>query len=136
MSATRSLPLSWRPTLQTPASPGARVIASNCDWLSEHAARDFWEALQSLWFLFVLLQIESNASSFSPGRFDQYMLPYLEADLREGRLTLPRAQELLESLWIKFNEIVLLRSSASARYYFMEYDGPLERVYVVQVLGE
>jgi formate C-acetyltransferase len=73
--------------------------------------------LQSVWFLFVLLQIESNASSFSPGRFDQYMLPFLEHDLQAGSLTLAEAQELLEALWLKFNEIVLLRSSSSARYF-------------------
>ncbi len=92
-------------------------IAELCGWLSENPARDFWEALQAVWFLFVLLQIESNASSFSPGRFDQYMLPYLERDLEAGRLTLPQAQALLEQLWLKFNQIVLLRSSASARYF-------------------
>ncbi|UCC62545.1 MAG: glycyl radical protein [Anaerolineae bacterium] len=92
-------------------------IASVCDWISENPPRGFWEALQSAWFLFVLLQVESNASSFSPGRFDQYMLPFLARDLASGRLTLPQAQELLEHLWLKFNEIVLLRSSASARYF-------------------
>ncbi len=92
-------------------------IAEHCERLSEHPARSFREALQAVWFLFVLLQIESNASSFSPGRFDQYMLPYLEADLQAGTLSLAEAQELLECLWLKFNEIVLLRSSASARYF-------------------
>jgi len=92
-------------------------IATVCAWLSEHPPRDFWEALQSVWFLFVLLQIESNASSFSPGRFDQYMLPFLEQDLASGRLLLHEAQTLLEHLWLKFNEIVLLRNSASARYF-------------------
>ena len=92
-------------------------IAEVCRWVSENPARDFWEALQSVWFLFVLLQIESNASSFSPGRFDQYMLPYLLEDLESGRLTLPQAQELLEYIWLKFSEVVLLRSSKSARYF-------------------
>jgi formate C-acetyltransferase len=92
-------------------------ISEICMWLAEHPARDFREALQAVWFLFVLLQIESNASSFSPGRFDQYMLPYLARDLETGQLTLPEAQELLEYLWLKFNEIVLLRSSSSARYF-------------------
>ena len=92
-------------------------IARTCAWLSENPARDFREALQAVWFLFVLLQIESNASSFSPGRFDQYMLPYLTNDLESGRLTLEQAQELLELLWLKFSEIVLLRSSSSARYF-------------------
>lgn len=92
-------------------------IAIICRRLSEHPAGDFWEALQAVWFLFVLLQIESNASSFSPGRFDQYMLPYLERDLESGRLTLPQAQDLLEYGWLKFSEVVLLRSSKSARYF-------------------
>lgn len=94
-----------------------RQIAAICRHLAQGPARTFHEALQALWFLFVLLQIESNASSFSPGRFDQYMLPYLEADLAAGRLTLDAAQTLLEHLWLKFSEIVLLRSSSSARYF-------------------
>lgn len=92
-------------------------IAATCEWLSEKPARDFYEALQALWFLLVIIQIESNASSFSPGRFDQYMRPYLHRDLQSGKLTLPQAQELLDYLWLKFNEIVLLRSSKSARYF-------------------
>ena len=92
-------------------------ISSACHWLREHSARNFREALQAVWFLLVLLQIESNASSFSLGRFDQYMLPYLEHDLESGALTLPEAQELLEYFWLKCNEIVLLRSSSSARYF-------------------
>jgi formate C-acetyltransferase len=92
-------------------------ISSACHWLTENPARNFREALQAVWFLFVLLQIESNASSFSLGRFDQYMLPYLERDLETGALTLEEAQELLEYLWLKFNEIVLLRNSSSARYF-------------------
>lgn len=94
-----------------------RQIAANCRQVATEPPRTFWEALQAAWFLFVLLQIESNASSFSPGRFDQYMLPYLDADLAASRLTLPEAQELLEQLWLKFNQIVLLRSSSSARYF-------------------
>jgi formate C-acetyltransferase len=92
-------------------------ISSACHWLAENPARDFREALQAIWFLFVVLQIESNASSFSLGRFDQYMLPYLEQDLETGALSLEEAQELLEYLWLKFNEIVLLRNSSSARYF-------------------
>ncbi len=92
-------------------------IDETCRWLAENPARDFGEALQAVWFLFVLLQIESNASSFSPGRFDQYMLPYLQRDLDSGRLTLAQAQGLLEHLWLKFSEVVLLRSSSSARYF-------------------
>ncbi len=94
-----------------------RQIAESCRWIAENPPRDFPEALQAVWFLFVLLQMESNASSFSPGRLDQYLWPYLERDLAHGRLTLAAAQGWLEHLWLKFNQIVLLRSSAGARYF-------------------
>ena len=77
----------------------------------------FHEALQSLWFLFVLLQAESNASSFSPGRMDQYLLPFLERDLEQGNINLAEAQLLLEHLWLSFNKIVYLRNSDGARYF-------------------
>jgi pyruvate formate-lyase/glycerol dehydratase family glycyl radical enzyme len=106
-----------RRTAHNARSQELQRLSGICQWVSERPPRDFWEALQSVWFLFVLLQIESNASSFSPGRFDQYMLPLLERDLASGRLALAEAQMLLEHLWLKFNEIVLLRSSASARYF-------------------
>ncbi|HEY9077289.1 MAG TPA: glycyl radical protein [Anaerolineaceae bacterium] len=92
-------------------------ISLICNNLSSQPAKTFWEMLQSTWFLFVLLQIESNASSFSPGRLDQYGLSYLLQDLDKGLLTLTEAQELLECFWLKFNEIVLLRSSTSAKYF-------------------
>jgi formate C-acetyltransferase len=108
-------------TMATAADPVRRdelsEIAAVCRWLAEHPPRNFREALQATWFLFVLLQIESNASSFSPGRLDQYLLPYLAADISSGRLTLAAAQTWLEHLWLKFNEVVLLRSRSSARYF-------------------
>ena len=64
----------------------------------------------------IILQYESNASSISLGRFDQYMLPYYQASLNRGQD--PQfLQELLESLWVKCNDIVLLRSTSSARYF-------------------
>ena len=92
-------------------------IAHNCHHLAAGVPRDYWEVLQAIWFLFVLLEVESNASSFSPGRLDQYLLPFLRRDLAQGSLTLDEAQELLECLWIKFNEVILLRSADSARYF-------------------
>lgn len=88
-----------------------------CRKLAAHPPESFHEALQSLWFLFVLLQAESNASSFSPGRMDQYLYPFLERDLEEGRITLSEAQLLLEHLWLSFNKIVYLRNSDGARYF-------------------
>ena len=92
-------------------------IQATCTHLAKFPPRTFRESLQSLWFLFVLLQLESNASSFSPGRFDQYLHPYLRNDLKENRITLAQALELVEAFWIKCNQIVYLRSANSARYF-------------------
>jgi formate C-acetyltransferase len=61
--------------------------------------------------------MESNASSFSPGRMDQYLLPYYEKDIASGALTHESALELIECLFLKFNQIVYLRSSGSAKYF-------------------
>lgn len=76
----------------------------------------FYQACQLFWYMNIILQYESNASSLSLGRFDQYMLPFYQASLQQGED--PQfLQELLESLWIKCNDIVLLRSTSSARYF-------------------
>jgi pyruvate-formate lyase len=92
-------------------------VAEICRALAERPATTFREAVQGLWFLFVVLQMESNASSFSPGRMDQYLLPYLEGDLAAGRIDLDSALEIIEALWVKFNQIVYMRSAPSAQYF-------------------
>ena len=60
--------------------------------------------------------MESNASSFSPGRLDELLWEYYDKDRREGRLDRQRALEIIECLWIKFNEIVYMRNRNSAKY--------------------
>ncbi len=92
-------------------------LARVCENLAEKPAESFHEALQSLWFLFVLLQMESNASSFSPGRADQYLYPYFRRDLESGALSIDQAQELVDALFIKFNQIVYLRNTKSAAFF-------------------
>lgn len=92
-------------------------LADTCEALADRGAQTFHEAVQSLWFLFTILHMESNASSFSPGRMDQYLWPYYEKDIREGRLTEQKALEILEALWLKFNQIVYLRNQHSAKYF-------------------
>ena len=92
-------------------------IADTCNKLAIRPPSDFREAVQSVWFLFVILQMESNASSFSPGRLDQYLYSYLEQDLDNDNLDLWQAVELLDALFIKFNQIVYMRNKNSARYF-------------------
>ena len=93
------------------------TMANNCLNLSQRPPISFYEAVQSLWFLFVVLHMESNASSFSPGRLDQYLYPFYQKDIERGHLTKQEALEILECLWLKFNQIVYLRNQNSAKYF-------------------
>ena len=91
-----------------------RRIAVNCERVPEFGARNFYEACQSFWFIQMLLQIESSGHSISPGRFDQYMNPYFEKDLKEGVITREFAQELMDCIWVKLNDLNKCRDAASA----------------------
>lgn len=93
------------------------TVAQNCKNLSKRPPKTFHEAVQSIWFLFVVLQMESNASSFSPGRLDQHLISFYTKDMEEGNLTKQNALEIIECLWLKFNEIVYMRNSHGAKYF-------------------
>lgn len=92
-------------------------VSRICRKLAGGHAESFHEALQSLWFLFVILQMESNASSFSPGRADQYLYPYWKRDFNKGAISFDSSLEMVEALWLKFNQIVYMRNSNSAKYF-------------------
>ena len=90
------------------------AIAKNCARVPEFGATSFYEACQTFWFIQLLLQVESSGHSISPGRFDCYMYPYFKKDLDGGKITYEQAQELLDCLWVKFNDINKVRDAASA----------------------
>lgn len=90
------------------------VIASNCSKVPAKGATNFWEACQSFWFVQQLLQMESSGHSISPGRFDQYMYPYYKKDIESGAITRTAAQELLDCIWVKLNDLNKVRDAASA----------------------
>ena len=80
------------------------LIAENCDVVPEHAPKTFHQAIQMYWFVHVGITTELNTwDAFSPGRLDQHLNPFYERDVEEGRLTREGAQELLECMWVKFN---------------------------------
>lgn len=89
-------------------------ISENCANVPANGARSFWEACQAFWFVQQLLQIESSGHSISPGRFDQYMYPYYKADLEKGAITREFAQELIDCIWVKLNDLNKCRDAASA----------------------
>jgi len=86
-------------------------IARVCDKVPYEPAETFHEAVQSVWFVQVILQIESNGHSLSYGRFDQYIYPYYEASKAQG-MTDDQAVELLTNLWIKTLTVNKVRSQA------------------------
>jgi pyruvate formate-lyase/glycerol dehydratase family glycyl radical enzyme len=89
-------------------------IAQNCTRVPEYGATTFWEACQTFWFIQSMLQIESSGHSISPGRFDQYMYPYLAAD---KSISNDFAQELVDCCWIKLNDINKTRDEVSAQAF-------------------
>ena len=90
------------------------TIAYVCDRVPEYGATSFREACQSFWFIQMLLQVESSGHSISPGRFDQYMYPYYKKDLDAGIITRYEAQELMDCIWVKLNDLNKVRDAASA----------------------
>lgn len=89
-------------------------IAENCAHVPAKPARNFYEACQSFWFVQMLLQTESSGHSISPGRFDQYMYPYFKQDMDAGAITREFAQELMDCIWVKLNDLNKVRDAASA----------------------
>ena len=81
-----------------------RRIAEVCRRVPAYPPRDFWEAVQYYWFVHLGVTTELNTwDSFSPGRLDQHLYPFYRRGLEDGTLTRGQAEELLQCLWIKFN---------------------------------
>ena len=87
-------------------------ISRICAKVPYEPASSFKEAIQAIWFIQLILQIESNGHSLSYGRFDQYMYPYYKTDLEKGLIAKEEVLELLTCLWIKTLTINKVRSQA------------------------
>ena len=78
-------------------------IAANLEVVPAHAPQTYWQAIQLYWFTHLAVTTELNPwDAFSPGRMDQHLIKYYEADTEAGILDDERALELLECLWVKF----------------------------------
>ncbi len=89
-------------------------IAEICAKVPHKPAESFYEACQAFWFVQQLLQLESSGHSISPGRFDQYMYPLYEKDIASQKITREFAQELIDCIFVKFNDLNKVRDAASA----------------------
>jgi formate C-acetyltransferase len=93
------------------------TMSRNCLEVPSRPAKTFWQALQSVWFVHLVIQIETNGHAISLGRFDQYLWRYYRNDIANGTLTRDGALELIESFFIKVNEINKLRSWPDTEYF-------------------
>lgn len=80
------------------------TIAHNCDVVPAHKPETYWQALQMYWFIHLGVTLELNPwDAFSPGRLDQHLYPFYQKEVKSGTLKDDQALELLECLWVKFN---------------------------------
>lgn len=80
------------------------AIAENCRTVPKHRPETYWQAVQMYWFVHLGVTSELNPwDAYSPGRLDQHLISFYNADLENGILNKEKARELLECLWIKFN---------------------------------
>jgi formate C-acetyltransferase len=84
-------------------------IAEVCEWVPENPARTFREALQAQWWGQMFNRIEQTSSAMGQGRWDQYLLPFYQKDLAEGRITKESAMELLQCVWLQMAQCVEIK---------------------------
>ncbi|MDR3560753.1 MAG: glycyl radical protein [Negativicutes bacterium] len=92
-------------------------IARICRKVPEQPPETFAEAMQTVWFTQLGSILSENSLALNLGRFDQYMYPYYAADVKTGAVTAEKAQELIESLWLKLSEWVWVISSNTAKFF-------------------
>lgn len=92
-------------------------ISEICDKALENGCDTFYEAVQSFWFIQVIISLESNGHAISPGRFDQYMYKYFRKDIDSKNMDTSTAQELIDCLWVKFNDITKIRDEVVTKAF-------------------
>ncbi len=81
-----------------------RQISENCRVVANERPKTYWQWIQRYWFIHLAVTSETNPwDAYTPGRLDQHLNPYYQADVAAGRLDREHALELLECLWVKFN---------------------------------
>ncbi len=92
-------------------------ISEICNNIPKNPPSTFYEAIQTVWFVQLGSILSENSLALNLGRFDRYMYPFYERDLRNGRITEEEAQELIEALWLKLSEWVWAISKNTAQYF-------------------
>ncbi len=92
-------------------------IEKTCRRVPEHPAENLQQALQTVWFIQLLLQVMDNGVSISPGRIDQWLYTFYESEILEQGKSKAECQGLLETFWIKFCEPTKLYRAADAEIH-------------------
>jgi len=93
------------------------TIAENCRVVPANPPKTFWQAVQYVWFIQLLLHTEANSAGNGFGRYDQYMYPYYVRDIEAGIISQEDALEMIEAFYIKTSELLIVRTSADARKF-------------------
>ncbi len=92
-------------------------IAEACDWVPAHPARNFYEAIQSIWFVHILHALDNeHATGMGPGRPDQFLYPYYQRDIEEGRTTKEEAQELIDCWFMRYSQYYMVWRADAGSY--------------------
>ena len=92
-------------------------IAEICSVIPENPPKTFREAVQFVWFVQLGGILAENPLAWNPGRFDQYMFPYYDTDVKAGKLTRDEALELIQLLWLKYSEWAWTISKNTAGFF-------------------
>lgn len=90
-------------------------IAKNCETVPYYPSTNYWQALQAIWFMHMLMQNEYDHPGLTLGRIDQYVYPFYKADIEAGRIDSVRGLELIEALFIKLSEVNKIKNVISSR---------------------
>lgn len=98
-------------------------MAESLDWIAEKPARSFWEACQAAILYHLMLQLEGGYPALAFGRFDQYIWPYLRAELESGERDMASAQELVDAVFLKLHSLYrvfppVVTASAGVNTYY------------------
>lgn len=93
------------------------TISQICRKVPKYPAETFYEAVQSTWFIQLICQIESDGTGLSTGRLDYYLYPYYKKDVEEGRITKEFAEELLDSMWLKYAEVIEVWNEEDSKFF-------------------
>jgi formate C-acetyltransferase len=92
-------------------------IVEICNWVPANPPRNFYEALQSVWFIYIALMIEAWGYGIGFGRPDQYLYPFYKKDIEKGIMTKEEARELIELLYVKLNALLTPQGSEAVKTF-------------------